>query len=167
MSLTSRASRTVILLPLFLIASAAFGTESRELAELIAKESFESFGNSTEGTVVARFRDPADPEPLGVWVYQGGALREAGMISSTSAGADRAVAALPPSLPTYPWERQATPRVTVRSTGLADSRAGALDVAARAPQRTWGWSRGGHDAYRLFRCGDPARVAVASPVRRP
>jgi hypothetical protein len=66
------------------------GTDGRELAELVARESFKDFGRSTEGTVVARFRDSKDPEPLGVWVYQGGALREAGNEKLDQAlGADR------------------------------------------------------------------------------
>jgi hypothetical protein len=66
------------------------GIDGRELAELVARESFKSFGRSTEGTVVARFRDRDTPEPLGVWVYQKGALREAGIEKLDEAlGADR------------------------------------------------------------------------------
>jgi hypothetical protein len=39
-------------------------------AEIVAKESFKEFGRSAEGTVLARFRDHDDPEPLGIWAYQ-------------------------------------------------------------------------------------------------
>lgn len=66
------------------------GIDGRELAELVARESFKSFGKSTEGTVVARFRDRDTPEPLGVWVYQRGALRESEIEKLDQAlGADR------------------------------------------------------------------------------
>ena len=54
------------------------GIDNRVLAEIVAKESFKEFGRSAEGTVLARFRDRDDPEPLGIWVYQQGALRDAG-----------------------------------------------------------------------------------------
>jgi hypothetical protein len=87
-------------LSILFVAGAAFGAGSAapkgdgidnlELAELVAKESFKEFGRSAEGTVLARFHDRDNPEPLGVWVYQGGALREAGIEKLDQAlGADR------------------------------------------------------------------------------
>jgi hypothetical protein len=66
------------------------GIDNRVLAEMVAKESFKEFGRSAEGTVLARFHDRDNPEPLGVWVYQGGVLREAGSEKLDQAlGADR------------------------------------------------------------------------------
>src|SRR5690349_10736297 len=98
-SFTSVLHPLVIALPILLTATAASGAgtasekdrmESRELAELVARESFKDFGKSTEGTVVARFSKRENPEPLGVWVYRKGALHEAGSEELARAlGADR------------------------------------------------------------------------------
>ena len=66
------------------------GINGRELADLVATESFKGFGRSTEGTVIARFADRDNPEPLGIWVYERGALHEAGSEKLDQAlGADR------------------------------------------------------------------------------
>ncbi|HVR97580.1 MAG TPA: hypothetical protein VMW27_13260 [Thermoanaerobaculia bacterium] len=54
------------------------GAEDLELAELVLKESSGSFGNSTEGTVIARFADFEASNPLGVWTYEKGALHAVG-----------------------------------------------------------------------------------------
>ena len=66
-------------LSILFVAGAAFGVgsaapkgdgiDNRVLAEIVAKESFKEFGRSPEGTVLARFRDRDNPEPLGIWVY--------------------------------------------------------------------------------------------------
>lgn len=75
-------------LSILFVAGAAFGAgsaapkgdgiDNRVLAEMVAKESFKEFGRSPEGTVLARFPDFDNPEPLGIWVYLQGALRDAG-----------------------------------------------------------------------------------------
>lgn len=49
----------------------------RALAEFVAATSFEDFGNSTEGTVLAHFDDlDKDRDPAHVWVVEKGALRD-------------------------------------------------------------------------------------------
>jgi len=53
------------------------GREGQELAELVAVESFKSFGKSTENTILARFASLESKDPLGVWVYERGAVRPA------------------------------------------------------------------------------------------
>jgi hypothetical protein len=51
--------------------------DSRILAELVAATAFPDFGNSTEGTVIARVESfGRDGKPSEVWVYEKGALRK-------------------------------------------------------------------------------------------
>jgi hypothetical protein len=50
--------------------------DDRGLADLVVATAFQSFGRSTEGTVVARFEKPGEREPARVWVHEKGALRE-------------------------------------------------------------------------------------------
>ena len=50
--------------------------DDQGLADLVAKTAFESFGKSTEGTVVARFESPEEREPVRIWVHEKGTLRE-------------------------------------------------------------------------------------------
>jgi hypothetical protein len=54
------------------------GAEDLELAELVITEGSEGLGNSTEGTVIARFANFDASDPIGIWTYEKGALREAG-----------------------------------------------------------------------------------------
>src|SRR5689334_1655918 len=50
--------------------------DDQGLADLVVKTAFQSFGKSTEGTVVARFESPEEREPVRIWVHEKGALRE-------------------------------------------------------------------------------------------
>lgn len=97
--LSSALRSLVMALSVFLTAGAVSGAgtasekdriESRELAQIVARESFKDFGKSTEGTVLARFSTRDNPEPLGVWVYRKGVLHDAGSEELSQAlGADR------------------------------------------------------------------------------
>lgn len=48
----------------------------RALAELVAATAFPSFGNSTEGTVIARVASFDGGKPYEIWVHEKGALRK-------------------------------------------------------------------------------------------
>src|SRR5689334_555490 len=48
----------------------------RALAELVAATAFPSFGNSTEGTVIARVASFDGGKPSEIWVHEKGALRK-------------------------------------------------------------------------------------------
>jgi len=50
--------------------------DEQGLADLVAKTAFQSFGKSTEGTVVAWFASSEEREPIRIWVHEKGALRE-------------------------------------------------------------------------------------------
>lgn len=82
MTSTSWLRISITALAAITIAAVAFcepvakGLDYGALAEFVATTSFEDFGNSTEGTVIARFEDMQnDRDPAQVWVYQKGALR--------------------------------------------------------------------------------------------
>jgi hypothetical protein len=56
-------------------AAAAGAKDGLELAQLVAAESFRSFGESAEGTLLSRFASRESRDAPGVWVCEKGAVR--------------------------------------------------------------------------------------------
>lgn len=88
----------------FLRSGEAQAPDTRPLAEFVAATALESAGRSTEGTVVARFENLEEREPIQVWVREKGALRD-----GTKKDLDRAFGNIRRKWPPYTLLYSATP----------------------------------------------------------